>query len=119
MNKVLDIAQVAANLAQAQVLSGTLNLPGPSTVTHEWLLELVDSVTLRPASQLPAVPKSLAKWMCAMTEKSVWWPTLSPDEIERRLIDDADVAGDWDVTGVRPSEIEEYALTYLRRYRSA
>ena len=44
---------------------------------------------------------------------------MSPDEITRRYIDDVDVAGDWDVVDVQPSEIESHAIKYLRRYRSA
>jgi len=34
-------------------------------------------------------------------------------------MDDVDGEGDWDAVGVRPEEIEQYALTYLRRFRSA
>ena len=43
---------------------------------------------------------------------------MSPDEVVRRFIDDADVEGDWDAVDVTPSEIEAHALTYLRRFRS-
>ena len=78
-----------------------------------------DDFTGRPASSAPALPKGLAKWAANLVSKSVWWPTLSPDEIERRYIDDATVPGDWDAVGVTPSEIENHAITYLRRYRSA
>jgi len=98
--------------------SKTLNLPGPSTLTYEYLLELVSSVTLQPASRAPVVPKVLAT-VLAKLGQNVWWPSLSPDEVTRRYIDDADVPGDWDAVGVQPSEIETHAITYLRRYRSA
>jgi NADH dehydrogenase (ubiquinone) 1 alpha subcomplex subunit 9 len=49
----------------------------------------------------------------------VWWPALNPDEVERRYIDDSNVAGDWDAVGIIPDEVEAHAITYLRRYRSA
>jgi NADH dehydrogenase (ubiquinone) 1 alpha subcomplex subunit 9 len=115
---VLDVAQALANLLANPQLSRTLNLPGPSTLTYEYLLDLVTSVTLQPPSQAPTLPKSVAT-LFAKLGQNIWWPTLSPDEVTRRYIDDAEVTGDWDAVGVQPSEIETHALTYLRRYRSA
>lgn len=115
---VLDVAQALANLLTSPQLSRTLNLPGPSTLTYEYLLDLVTSVTLQPSSQAPTLPKSVAT-LFARLGQNIWWPTLSPDEVTRRYIDDAEATGDWDAVGVQPSEIETHALTYLRRYRSA
>ncbi|TRM63959.1 hypothetical protein BD626DRAFT_547726 [Schizophyllum amplum] len=116
---VFDVAQALANLMEMSRIERTLNLPGPSTLSYEFLLDLVASVSLRPVSSAPVLPKGLAKWAANLVGKSVWWPTLSPDEVERRFIDDAKTPGDWDVVGVTPSEIENHAITYLRRYRSA
>lgn len=115
---VMDVAQALANLTSIPQLPGTLSLPGPSTLTHEYLLELVSSVTYQPPSRAPVLPKAVAT-MLAKVAQGVWWPTLSPDEVTRRYIDDADVPGDWAAVGVEPSEIENHAITYLRRYRSA
>lgn len=115
---MLDVAQALANLLTSPQLSRTLNLPGPSTLTYEYLLDLVTSVTLQPPSQAPTLPKSVAT-LFAKLGQNIWWPTLSPDEVTRRYIDDAEATGDWDAVGVQPSEIETHALTYLRRYRSA
>lgn len=64
------------------------------------------------------VPKSVALAL-AKAAQYIWWPALSPDEVERRYINDSDVSGDWDQVGVEPTEIEDHAITYLRRYRSA
>ena len=99
-------------------LPGTFNLPGPSTLTYEYLLTLVSTITYNPPSRAPVVPKSVALALSKLAQNA-WWPMLSPDEVERRYIDDVDVPGDWDVFGVVPDEIEEHAITYLRRYRSA
>jgi NADH dehydrogenase (ubiquinone) 1 alpha subcomplex subunit 9 len=114
----LDVAQALANLVSRPQLSQTINLPGPSTLTYEYLLDLVSSVTLQPPSRAPVVPKVMAK-MLAKLGNGVWWPTLSPDEVIRRYIDDSDVPGDWDAVGIQPTEIEDTAIAYLRRYRSA
>lgn len=87
-------------------------------MTYEYLLTLVSSVTYNPVSRAPILPKPVALAL-AKAAQAVWWPALSPDEVIRRYIDDADVPGDWDKFGITPDEIEEHAITYLRRYRSA
>lgn len=66
------------------------------------------------------IPKIIAK-TTAKAVDFIWWPTLSPDEIERRYINDtidpntktfADL-------GIEPQELESLALMFLRRYRSS
>lgn len=112
------MAQALANLVSLPPITRTLSLPGPSTLTYEYLLELVSSVTLRPSTRAPTIPKPIAS-LLARAGQAIWWPTLSPDEVTRRYIDDVDVPGDWDAVNVTPTEIEQHAITYLRRYRSA
>ena len=87
-------------------------------MTYEYLLQLVSALTFHPPSRAPVVPKQLALALSRLGNL-VWWPTLSPDEVERRYLDDVDAPGDWDVFGVTPEEIEDIALVYLRRHRSA
>ena len=82
------------------------------------MLTLVSTITYNPPSRAPVVPKAVALAV-AKAAQAAWWPMLSPDEVIRRYIDDVDVPGDWDKFGVIPDEIEEHAITYLRRYRSA
>ena len=117
--QVLDVAQALSNVINMPSLPGTFNLPGPSTLTHEYLLALVSSVTYHPPSKAPVLPKQLLLLASKLAEKGIWWPLLGPDQIERRYIDDAEVEGDWDKFGVTPDEIEDHAITYLRRYRTA
>lgn len=115
---VLDVAQGLSNIMSIPQLPGIASLPGPSTLTYEYLLDLVSSCTLRPPSRAPVLPKYVANQL-AKVAQAIWWPTLSPDDVTRRYIDDTDVPGDWDAVGVKPTEIEDHAMTYLRRYRSA
>lgn len=114
----MDVAQALTNILSVPSLPGTLNLPGPSTLTYDYLLALLSTVTYNPPTRAPVVPKQVATLLARLAQ-NVWWPALSPDEVERRYIDDSDVPGDWDKVGVEPTEIEENALLYLRRYRSA
>jgi NADH dehydrogenase (ubiquinone) 1 alpha subcomplex subunit 9 len=114
----MDVAQALTNILSMPSLPGTLNLPGPSTLTYDYLLALLSTVTYNAPTRAPVVPKPIATLLARLAQ-NVWWPALSPDEVERRYIDDSDVPGDWDKVGVVPTEIEENALLYLRRYRSA
>jgi NADH dehydrogenase (ubiquinone) 1 alpha subcomplex subunit 9 len=103
----------------------TLSLPGPSTLSYAYLLELISTLTCNAPSTAPTLPKALMLLVSKLAQKGIFWPTLSPDEIERRYIDDvgagqdAKFRGDWHVVGVEPDEIEKHAITYVRRYRSA
>jgi NADH dehydrogenase (ubiquinone) 1 alpha subcomplex subunit 9 len=115
---VLDVAEAVASLLSRPRPSQTINLPGPSTLTYEYLLDLVSSVTLQPPSRAPVLPRAIAT-ILAKVGQNIWWPTLSPDEVIRRYIDDVDVSGDWEAVDVQPTEIEDTAIAYLRRYRSA
>lgn len=98
--------------------AGTFSLPGPTEYTTEYLLELVQSVAYLKPSSIPYLPKPLMTAM-AKAAQLAWFPMVSPDELERRYIDDAAVEGDWEAFGVKPSHIEEHALAYVRRFRSA
>jgi len=115
---VFDVAQALTNLISMPTLAQTLNLPGPSTLTYEYLLDLICSITYNPPSRAPVLPKVIASAL-AKSSQAVWWPSLTPDEVERRYIDDVEVPGDWDTVGITPDEVEPHAITYLRRYRSA
>jgi len=116
--KVMDVAHALSNLVGMPVINRTLALPGPSTLTYEYLLELVSTLTYNPPSRAPVVPKRVALALARVAQR-IWWPALSPDEVERRYIDDADTPGDWALVGVEPDEIENHAITYVRRYRTA
>ena len=71
-------------------LPDTFNLPGSSTLTYEYLLTLVSSITYNPPSRTPVVPKFVALALSKLAQNA-WWPMLSPDEVERRYIDDTHV----------------------------
>lgn len=115
---MVDVAQALANLMHSRQIPGMFNLPGPSTLTIGYLIELVQSVAYLEPSRLPALPKPIALAIAKLAQLP-WFPMVSPDEIERRYINDSDVAGDWEALGVRPDQIEDHILAFVRRFRSA
>jgi len=122
---VIDVALALRNLQTVGPLGQTLSLPGPTTLTHAYLLELFSTLTYNAPSRAPVIPKSIALAIARAGQQAIWWPTLSPDEVERRYVDDvgadadAEFQGDWALLGVVPDEIEKHAIGYVRRYRSA
>lgn len=89
---VMDVAEALKTIIDAPVTSvaSTFALPGPAVHTYNSILELVSSLTFKPVTA-PTVPKAVAKAFADIVNQAIWWPTVSPDEIERRYIDDAGV----------------------------
>jgi len=115
---VLDVAKALARLSSMAPAALVLNLPGPQTYSVEYLLELVSSVTYQPPSRAMHLPKAVAM-LLSRVSGLVWWPALSPDQVERRYVNDTEGVSDWDFFGFSPDSLEAHALTYLQMYRSA
>nr|XP_018265705.1 NADH dehydrogenase (ubiquinone) 1 alpha subcomplex 9 [Kwoniella dejecticola CBS 10117]OBR87863.1 NADH dehydrogenase (ubiquinone) 1 alpha subcomplex 9 [Kwoniella dejecticola CBS 10117] len=148
---VMDVAAALDLMLNAPVTSvaSTFALPGPVLHTFNSLASLVSSITLNPTSTAPTVPKQVAKLVATALNRGIWWPTISPDEIERKYIDDLGVEAfstpnaekvksgweeayvtqtkgidgeevkSWKELDMIPDPIEEHAIKYLRRYRAA
>jgi NADH dehydrogenase (ubiquinone) 1 alpha subcomplex subunit 9 len=118
---VLDVAEALKTISNAEsTIGATFSLPGPRPYTIEQLIALVEANVVKKL-QGPNVPVPVLSLLTRIWE-NVWWPTLSPDEVVRRCIDDLDVpAGhlSWDYLGMTPDQLEDQALVYLRRHRSA
>jgi NADH dehydrogenase (ubiquinone) 1 alpha subcomplex subunit 9 len=148
---VLDVAEALAVICGAPKTSigATFALPGPRTYTYSNLIKLVEAFTLK-SHAAPILPKPIATLIASVLNRALWWPTVSPDEVIRKYIDDAsasprvaaqDVPAGWEepvATGleamrgvngeavkswadlnIEPETIEEHAIKYLRRYRTA
>lgn len=87
---VMDVASALEVMLTAPVTStaSTFALPGPAAHTFNSLLSLVSRMTLNPVSTAPAIPKSAAMAFATIINRALWFPTVSPDEIERKFIDD-------------------------------
>lgn len=121
---VLNVAHALEIMLDAENTSigQTFSLAGPKQYTITQLLSLVESLTFnKTVREGLNVPKFALKFAATLADKP-WWPMLNPDEVERRYIDDLlDEPGtkSWADLGMEPDEIEDVALTYLRRYRPA
>lgn len=118
---VLDVADALKIISNAEsTIGATFSLPGPKTYTTEQLIALVEANIVKKLQGVN-FPVAAVKLLTRVWEK-VWWPTLVPDEVTRRTIDDLDVPEghlSWDYLGMKPDSLEDQALVYLRRHRSA
>lgn len=107
------------------------NLAGPKTYTNRELLNL-----MRPAlgdSRFAAtswhVPKPIMRSMAALTNKFLYWPTMTPDDIDRKYIDELtdrdvlrgkgmSVQESWEAVDIIPTEIEGLLALYLSWQRA-
>lgn len=89
---VHDVAAALKVMLDAPVTSvaSTFTLPGPEIHTYNSILDLIAYLTMN-STDAPTVPKAIAKAFAGVTNSAVWWPTISPDEVERRYIDDSGV----------------------------
>lgn len=119
----VDVAQALEIMCDADVTSTgqTFSLAGPKTYTVAQLLQLVESLTFNKIVRMGVnVPKPVLKLATKVADLA-WWQMLSPDEVERRFLDDkADAPGTLGFAdlGMEPDTLEERAILYLRRYRS-
>ncbi|CAD6573292.1 MAG: hypothetical protein TREMPRED_000769 [Tremellales sp. Tagirdzhanova-0007] len=148
---VLDVASALCTMLNAPITAtaSTFVLPGPQAYTYNELLNLVTFFTMKPVPNYPTVPQGLAKLFATILNRALWWPTVSPDEIERKYVDDAGLEtlfapqqeskpSGWGTSGsaamrgidgepvkgwaeldIEPALIEHHAIKYLRRYRDS
>ena len=92
---VVDVAEALSVMLTAPrtSIASTFTLPGPEVFSYDELLNLVSFFTMRArASFVPPLPKFIAETMAALLNRFVWFPTVCPDEIRRKFIDDAGTA---------------------------
>ena len=118
---VLDVAEAMKIMMTADSTMGqTFSLPGPKAYSFEELIKIAEVETVHKLQGLN-IPKAVASMVTRIWE-NVWWPTISPDEVTRRCMDDLpDEPGtlSWEYLGIKPDSLEELAVIYLRRHRSA
>jgi len=120
----LDVAQALATMIHAPSTIGeTFVLPGPKAYSFGEMLALCEALTLKKL-QGPNWPRSLLR-LASMIWDNVWWPTVSPDEVKRRFINDLEIDAvkegykTFADLNIEPDTLENLAIIYLRRYRSS
>lgn len=98
----------------------TYELYGPSNYSTAEIAELVNKEIFHNRRHIN-VPKKILKPLANLLNKTIWWPTLSADEVEREFIDqmiDPTAKTLLDL-GIEPAEISSLTFHYLQGYRSS
>jgi hypothetical protein len=96
--------------------SQTFELYGPKQYSTAEIAELVDREIVKQRRHIN-VPKVLLKPAAHYLNKFIWWPTLSPDQVEREFIDQKidPTAKTFKDLGIEPAEVSNLTFHYLVR----
>ncbi|KAI9858665.1 MAG: NADH-ubiquinone oxidoreductase 40 kDa subunit [Vezdaea acicularis] len=100
--------------------SQTYELYGPKNYSTAEIAELVDKEIFKHRRHIN-IPKTALKPMANILNKALWWPTMSPDEIEREFIDQKidKSAKTFKDLGIEPADISSLTFHYLQSYRTS
>ncbi|MCJ1367357.1 NADH-ubiquinone oxidoreductase 40 kDa subunit [Acarospora aff. strigata] len=117
----IDVGQALEVMLQDDsTASETYELYGPKNYSMAEIAELVDREIIKHRRHIN-VPKRILKPVANILNKALWWPTMSPDEIEREFIDQKidPTAKTFKDLGIEPAELSNLTFHYLQAYRSS
>ncbi|PUU79679.1 hypothetical protein B9Z19DRAFT_1081249 [Tuber borchii] len=117
---VIDVGKALEAIAYDDTTaSQTFELYGPEEHTLKEIAHMVDKIVHKTHRHIN-LPKKAFQVIASVLDY-LYWPTISPDEIERQYLDHK-----IDVTtktfrdlGIEPTDIEADMFQYIRHYRSA
>ena len=94
--------------------SQTYELYGPTNYSMAEIAGLVDREIMHHRRHLN-IPKPIIKPLANILNRLLWWPTTSPDEIEREFIDQTidPTAKTFADLGIEPAELSSLTFHYL------
>jgi NADH dehydrogenase (ubiquinone) 1 alpha subcomplex subunit 9 len=111
----------------------TYNLAGPKTYTNREFLQLVADTLADPnhSRMTVNVPKPIMQAIAYLTNRFIWWPTMDPDLIERKYVDEPSdrkimlsanggLTSDesWKALDIVPDTLEDNIAQYIKWMRS-
>lgn len=99
--------------------SATFELYGPKSYSMAEIGGMVDREILRHRRHIN-VPKMIRKPIANILNKAIYWPTVSPDEVEREFIDQHidPSAKTFKDLSIEPAELSNLTFHYLVRIRA-
>lgn len=117
----IDVAHgLERMLERESTVAQTFELYGPKQYSTKEISELVDREIIKHRRHIN-VPKRILKPAAYWLNRLIWWPTMSPDEVEREFIDqhiDPEAKTFKDLN-IDPVDLSTLTFHYLRGYRSS
>lgn len=97
--------------------SQTFELYGPEEHTLKEIAHMVDKI-VRKTHRHINLPKKTFQMIASVLDY-LYWPTISPDEVERQYLDHKidSTAKTFRDLGIEPTDIEADMFQYIRHYR--
>lgn len=98
----------------------TYELYGPNNYSMGELAGIVDAEIMKQRRHIN-IPKPILMPLAKILNKALWWPTLSPTEVEREFYDQVidRRAKTFADLGIKPSSLKDVMFEYLVGYRPA
>ncbi|KAF7591370.1 hypothetical protein BBP40_001596 [Aspergillus hancockii] len=117
----IDVGMALERMLHDDTTAGqTFELYGPKNYSTAEIAELVDREIVKHRRHIN-VPKAILKPVAHYLNKLLWWPIISPDEVEREFIDQVidPNAKTFKDLGIEPVDLATLTFHYLLGYRSA
>lgn len=113
--KAIDIGAALEKMLHDDTTAGeTYELYGPTNYSMAEISQLVDKEIIKHRRHIN-VPKPILKFAAYYMNKFIWWPTMSPDEVEMEFIDQKidPTAKTFKDLGIEPAELANLTFHYL------
>ena len=113
--QAIDVGQaLEVMLHDDATASQTYELYGPTNYSMAEIAALVDREIMHHRRHIN-IPKRIGKPLANILNRVLWWPTTSPDEIEREFIDQTidPTAKTFADLGIEPAELNSLTFHYL------
>jgi NADH dehydrogenase (ubiquinone) 1 alpha subcomplex subunit 9 len=115
--KAIDVGHALEVMLQDDnTASQTFELYGPTNYSTAEIAELVDREIVKHRRHIN-IPKIMLKPMANVLNRALYWPTISPDDVEREFIDQKidSKAKTFKDLGIEPAELSNLTFHYLVR----
>lgn len=106
-----------AMLYQDWTAGQTFELHGPKEYAMAEIAALVDKEIYKKRRHIN-LPRSILKPATGIISKCLWWPIMTPDDVEREFIDQEidRTAKKFKDLGIEPDDIKDFTFRYLVCY---
>lgn len=118
---VIDVGQALELIGYDDNTAGqTYELFGPKNYSTAEIAELVDQEIFKKRRHIN-LPPVVLKPLMTLLNKVLWWPILSPQDIEKEFIDQVidENAKTFKDLDIEPGEISKFTYHYLQGFRSS
>jgi NADH dehydrogenase (ubiquinone) 1 alpha subcomplex subunit 9 len=116
----INVGQALEEMLYQEWTAGqTFELHGPKEYQMAEIAALVDK-EIHTKRRHINLPKPLLKAATGIISKYLWWPIMTPDEVEREFIDQKidRKAKKFKDLGIEPDDLKDFTYHYLLGFRS-